>query len=189
MIGYGMKTVLLHTCCAPCSAAIIEWMLAHDIRPVVYYFNPNIDPLEEYSIRKSECSRFAASLGLEVIDGDYDHAFWLRQVEGLENEPERGRRCLQCFRIRMQATARMAKERGISTFATTLASSRWKNLMQIAEAGNQAASLYEGVEFWEKNWRKDGLSERRRILLAEHGFYNQQYCGCEFSRRGTKKEA
>ena len=78
MIGYGMKTVLLHTCCAPCSAAIIEWMLAHDIRPVVYYFNPNIDPLEEYSIRKSECSRFAASLGLEVVDGDYDHAFWLR---------------------------------------------------------------------------------------------------------------
>lgn len=178
-----MQTVLLHCCCAPCSAAIIEWLVAQDIRPVLYYFNPNIFPLQEYEIRKAECSRYAASLGLEIIDGDYDHDAWLEKMAGLETEPERGKRCLQCFRMRMLATAKMAEQRGFARFATTLASSRWKSLEQIAEAGKWAAAQVEGVEFWEKNWRKGGLSERRRILLAENGFYNQQYCGCEFSVR------
>ena len=175
--------LLLHTCCAPCSAAIIEWLLANDIRPVLYYFNPNIYPLEEYRIRKSECTRYAESLGLEIIDGDYDHEGWLRDIAGLEREPERGKRCLRCFEMRMLATAKMAFERGFDHFATTLASSRWKSLEQIAKAGYAAAAQFDGVEFWEKNWRKGGLSERRRLLLAENGFYNQQYCGCEFSMR------
>lgn len=173
--------LLLHTCCAPCSAAIIEWLMNKDIRPVLYYFNPNIYPLEEYNIRKSECTRYARSLGLDIIDGDYDHESWLQEVRGLENEPERGHRCLQCFRMRLLATARLTSELHLERFATTLASSRWKSLSQIAEAGHWAASQFEGVGFWEKNWRKDGLSERRRVLLAKHGFYNQQYCGCEFS--------
>lgn len=173
--------LLLHTCCAPCSAAIIEWLLAHDIRPVLYFYNPNIYPEEEYKIRKAECMRYALSLGLEVIDDDYDHTGWICEVKGMEQEPERGRRCLACFKMRMKATAKVAYERGFTRFATTLASSRWKSLRQIAEAGHEAASHYEGVEFWEKNWRKDGLSERRRILLAENQFYNQLYCGCEFS--------
>jgi len=175
--------LLLHTCCAPCSAAIIEWLLANHIQPALYYFNPNIYPVEEYMIRKSECTRYARTLGLEVIDGDYDHENWLKEVRGLEQEPERGRRCLQCFKMRMLATAKMARERGFDRFATTLASSRWKSLAQIAEAGYAAAAQVEGVEFLEKNWRKGGLSERRRILLAENGFYNQRYCGCEFSMR------
>ena len=175
--------LLLHTCCAPCSAAIIEWLLENGIRPVLYYFNPNIYPLEEYQIRKTECTRYVQSLGLEMIDGDYDHESWLRVVSGLEQEPERGKRCLHCFKMRMLATAKTAFEQGFDHFATTLASSRWKSLEQIAEAGYAAAAQFEGVEFWEKNWRKGGLSERRRILLAENGFYNQQYCGCEFSMR------
>ena len=93
-----MENVLLHSCCAPCSAAIVEWMLAQDIRPTLYYFNPNIFPQEEYEIRKSECSRYAQKLGLEIIDGDYDHTAWLSDVAGLEDEPERGKRCLQCFK-------------------------------------------------------------------------------------------
>ena len=92
-----MENVLLHSCCAPCSAAIVEWMLAQDIRPTLYYFNPNIFPQEEYEIRKSECSRYAQKLGLEIIDGDYDHTAWLSDVAGLEDEPERGKRCLQCW--------------------------------------------------------------------------------------------
>ena len=98
-----MENVLLHSCCAPCSAAIVEWMLAQDIRPTLYYFNPNIFPQEEYEIRKSECSRYAQKLGLEIIDGDYDHTAWLSDVAGLEDEPERGKRCLQCFKIRLLA--------------------------------------------------------------------------------------
>lgn len=181
-------SLLLHTCCAPCSAAIIEWLLTNHIQPVLFYFNPNIYPLEEYRIRKAECIRYAQSLGLEMIDGDYDHEHWLCEISGLEQEPERGKRCLQCFKIRMLATAQLAFEKGFEYFATTLASSRWKRLDQIAEAGHAAAAQFEGVKFWEKNWRKGGLSERRRILLAENGFYNQQYCGCEFSMRKDMDE-
>ena len=180
-----MQTVLLHSCCAPCSAAIIEWLLAADIRPALFYFNPNIYPKSEYDIRKAELTRYALSQGVEVIDGDYDHENWLRQVAGREHEPERGARCLQCFKMRMLATARLANERGIEQFAATLASSRWKSLEQIACAGHWAASQFDGVRFWEKNWRKDGLSERRRELLKQNGFYNQQYCGCEFSMKQT----
>lgn len=176
-----METVLLHTCCAPCSAAILEWMLNDNIRPVIFYFNPNIYPLKEYEIRKSECTRYAASLGIEIIDGDYYHNNWLKNVKGLEEEPERGKRCLQCFKMRLLETAKLAQEKGIERFTTTLASSRWKSLVQIAEAGHWAAKQYSGTIFWERNWRKDGLSERRNILLKENGFYNQQYCGCEFS--------
>ncbi|MCD8194615.1 MAG: epoxyqueuosine reductase QueH [Tannerellaceae bacterium] len=175
--------LLLHTCCAPCSAAIIEWLVNNGIRPTLFYFNPNIYPEEEYLVRKSECTRYAGSLELEIIDGDYDHNGWLSCITGMEQEPERGNRCFECFRMRMLATAKLTRELGYKEFATTLASSRWKSLEQIARAGHWAASQYEGVTFWEKNWRKGGLSERRRILLAENNFYNQTYCGCEFSIR------
>jgi len=178
-----VQKLLLHTCCAPCSASIVEWLLANDVRPTLYFFNPNIFPQKEYEIRKKECVRYAQSLDLEIIDADYNHEQWLVDIRGLENEPERGNRCLQCFKIRMLATAKYANEHGFEHFATTLASSRWKDLAQIAEAGNEAANLFPNISFWEKNWRKDGLSERRRILLAENNFYNQQYCGCEFSVR------
>jgi predicted adenine nucleotide alpha hydrolase (AANH) superfamily ATPase len=151
----------------------------------LFYFNPNIYPREEYEIRKNECSRYARQLGLEIIDGDYNHDLWLKNIAGLEKEPERGQRCMECFRMRLSATARLANEKGFDTIATTLASSRWKNLEQIAEAGRQAAISYPNLTFWDKNWRKEGLSERRRILLKENGFYNQRYCGCEFSTRNT----
>jgi predicted adenine nucleotide alpha hydrolase (AANH) superfamily ATPase len=175
--------VFLHTCCAPCSAAIIEWLRERGILPTLFFFNPNIYPLEEYETRKKELQRYAQSLRIEFIDGDYDHSLWLKAVEGLEDQPERGLRCLNCFKMRLLATARLAHERGFSRIATTLASSRWKNLEQIAEAGHWAAAQFPPVAFWEKNWRKDGLSERRRILLKENEFYNQPYCGCEFSFR------
>lgn len=178
--------LLLHTCCAPCSAAIIEWLLQHDIRVTLFFFNPNIHPQEEYEIRKRECIRYAESQGVPFIDGDYEHAQWLEQVRGLENEPERGKRCLECFRIRLLATARKASEAGFDRIATTLASSRWKRLEQINAAGAWAVSSFPGITFWDKNWRRDGLSERRNILLREHGFYNQNYCGCEFSIRSSR---
>ena len=175
--------LLLHTCCAPCSAAIIEWLLANGVRPVLFYFNPNIYPAKEYEIRKAECTRYARMQGIEIIDGDNDHEAWLSEIAGLEHEPERGKRCLQCFKMRLSATACLAHEQGFGRFATTLASSRWKSLDQIAEAGHWAAALFPDVSFMERNWRKDGLSERRKILLAENRFYNQQYCGCEFSMK------
>ena len=188
----GEKTVLLHTCCAPCSSAIIEAMISNGITPVIYYCNPNIYPLEEYEIRKNECTRYARSLGLEIIDADYDHEAWLEAIKGMENEPERGGRCLKCFRLRLLRTAEYAMQRGIKVITTTLASSRWKSLDQINEAGLWACSQINGrssaaplasVVWWDQNWRKGGLQERRLQIIKEYDFYNQLYCGCEFSMR------
>ena len=187
--------VLLHACCAPCSSAIVEWLMAHKIEPVIFYFNPNIYPQEEYEIRKNESKRHAESLGITWIDADrfrtgasqpcgYGHEEWRQAVCGLEHEPERGKRCEACFYHRLVVTARKAQELGIPFFATTLASSRWKNLDQINRAGEMAAqTVGNAVHFWPQNWRKDGLQERRNQLLKEYDFYNQTYCGCEFSMR------
>lgn len=182
----GVKTVLLHTCCAPCSSAIIECMMQNGIMPLIFYCNPNIYPEEEYIIRKDECTRYAKSLGLEIVDADYNHESWLAEMKGLENEPERGGRCLKCFKLRLLESARYAHERGITAFTTTLASSRWKSLDQINEAGLFAQSHYPDVTYWTQNWRKGGLSERRIQIIKEYNFYNQRYCGCEFSRRDNK---
>ena len=251
----GETVVLLHTCCAPCSSAIIEAMMKSGITPVIYYCNPNIYPKAEYEIRKEECSRYARSLGLEIVDADYDHENWLAQMKGLENEPERGGRCLKCFKLRLFRTAMYASRRGIRVIATTLASSRWKSIEQINEAGRWACEQMAnrlgvesfpvmeppvcvespgcfstaplasarcpeeieaatvpvpsdsersvcpfgavdynrlGVEsfpvmeppvWWDHNWKKGGLQERRLQIIKEYGFYNQQYCGCEFSMR------
>ena len=199
------KVVLLHTCCAPCSSAIIEALMNNGITPVIYYCNPNIYPQQEYEIRKNECTRYAQSLGLEIVDADYDHEEWLESVKGLENEPERGGRCLKCFKLRLLRTARYARCRGIRVITTTLASSRWKSLDQINEAGQWACDTLVGmshgavevsrpgvntippddrqVVWWDQNWRKGGLQERRNQILKEYDFYNQLYCGCEFSMR------
>ena len=180
----GEKTVLLHTCCAPCSSAIIEAMMQNGITPVIYYCNPNIYPREEYEIRKNECTRYAEALGLEIVDADYDHENWLCEMKGLENEPERGGRCLKCFKLRLLRTARYARERGIKVITTTLASSRWKSLDQINEAGQWACKNIppdDCVIWWDQNWRKNGLQERRLQIIKEYDFYNQRYCGCEFS--------
>ena len=178
----GETTVLLHTCCAPCSSAIIEALMKNGITPVIYYCNPNIYPYEEYEIRKNECTRYAQSLGLEIIDADYDHENWLDAVKGMEAEPERGGRCLKCFKLRLLRTAGYARQRGIKVITTTLASSRWKSLDQINEAGHWAC-LNNDVIWWDQNWRKNGLQERRLQIIKEYDFYNQLYCGCEFSMR------
>ena len=116
-------------------------------------------------------------------------------VCGLESEPERGRRCERCFTLRLIAAAKQAQALGIKYFTTTLASSRWKSLEQIERAGhiaeemvNGQSSMFNEVKFWAQNWRKGGLYERRNQLLKEYQFYNQQYCGCEFSMRPKSTE-
>ncbi len=177
----GCKELLLHACCAPCSSAIVECLLANGIRPTLFFFNPNIYPKAEYEKRKAEAIRFCEMKGVPFVDADYDYEGWREAVRGLESEPERGKRCSRCFLIRLSAAARYAKEKGFAVLATTLASSRWKDLEQVNAAGRAAAEPYEGVVFWEQNWRKGGLQERRNALLKEYAFYNQQYCGCEFS--------
>jgi len=182
----GETKVLLHTCCAPCSSAIIECLMKNGITPYIYYCNPNIFPFEEYEIRKNECTRYAQALGLQIIDDDYDHEKWRAEMVGLEDEPERGGRCLKCFKHRLLRTAKYAHEHGFSVITTTLASSRWKSLEQIEEAGNFAVAQYPDVTFWAQNWRKGGLQERRLQIIKEYDFYNQRYCGCEFSMRDER---
>ena len=161
--------------------------MQHDVRPTIFYFNPNIYPLEEYETRKNESKRHAESLGIRWIDADYDHRRWLDHVRGHESAPERGSRCGLCFRLRLLETAKEAQRLGIKYFATTLASSRWKSLEQIALAGEAAAAAVSTpssqVVFWAQNWRKGGLQDRRNQLLRQYSFYNQLYCGCEFSMK------
>ncbi len=177
------ERVLLHACCAPCSGAIVEYLVRGGVSPVIFYSNANIFPRAEYEIRRDECRRYADSYGLELVEDLYDHAAWLEAVRGLEQEPERGGRCLQCFRFRLDRAARYASEQGFTLLTTTLASSRWKSLDQVNAAGEYACSRYPGVTWWPRNWRKGGLQERRGEIIREQCFYNQQYCGCEFSFR------
>lgn len=181
----GETSVLLHSCCAPCSTAIIEALLEHQIEPTIYYYNPNIHPSSEYERRKTENSRFAERLGLEFVDGDYAPRDWLQKTKALKHEPERGARCLICFSIRLTQTARYASENGFRLFTTTLATSRWKDKTQIIEAGRRAANAFPGLIYWEQDWRKGGLSERKRYLTEQYDFYQQQYCGCVYSLRDT----
>ena len=180
------ERVLLHACCAPCSGAVLECLLKEGYNPVVFWSNSNITPREEYDHRENELLRYARSLNVPVVEDDYDHSAWLGCVKGLENEPERGSRCLECFKARLFRAAQYASQHGFTVLATTLASSRWKSLEQVDAAGEWACSQVKGVQWWPRNWRKGGLQERRAQIIKEQGFYNQNFCGCEFSR--TREE-
>ncbi len=192
--------VLVHACCAPCSGAILEWLVGQGVRPTVFFSNANIYPLAEYELRRGELLRYATQLGqkatssgqeprgLAVIDDVYDHEAWRCAVRGLECEPERGQRCLQCFRFRLERAARYAHEHGFNVLTTTLASSRWKDLEQVDAAGSYACSLFPGLRWWGRNWRKGGLQERRSAIIREQNFYNQTWCGCEFSHHDKTNE-
>lgn len=193
--------MLLHSCCAPCSGAVLECLLANGIRPVVFFSNSNIVPEEEYRLRLSELARYCTGLGLPLVADEYDHRSWLDFVlgrcdgasEGRQAElaaaPERGERCLRCFKFRLGRAAGYAAAHGIPVLTTTLASSRWKSLEQVAEAGEWAVGAQkcapEELRFWNQNWRRGGLQERRSRIICEQGFYNQNWCGCEFSHRNV----
>lgn len=199
--------LLLHSCCAPCSGAIVE-ALAEAYRDAgrdqakemaIFWSNSNIYEKEEYDKRRAEILRYAGLFGIEVIDDDFDHSAWRTEVaSGREDAPERGARCLECFRFRLLRAARYAAGHGFGTLTTSLASSRWKSLEQVDEAGawacahvadgflakssaedHQAAS--KGVQWWGRNWRKGGLQPRRNEIIKEQNFYNQTFCGCEYS--------
>jgi predicted adenine nucleotide alpha hydrolase (AANH) superfamily ATPase len=163
-------------------------MLHNGMKPTVFFCNPNIYPLEEYAVRKAEIMRFLLRQEVPFVEDVYDHARWRDKMKGLEGEPERGKRCERCFEFRLRRTAEYAVDNGFSLFTTTLASSRWKDLDQINRAGQEAAATVGGVSFWEQNWRRGGLQDRRGELLLENNFYNQLYCGCEFSLRAREEK-
>ena len=182
-VPLGAEKVLLHACCAPCSSAVVECLMDNGIRPTIFYSNSNIFPREEYDHRLNECIRYALKWGIPIVDDVYDHDGWEGCAAGLENEPERGSRCLNCFKYRLLRAARYASENGFPVLTTTLASSRWKSLEQVNAAGEWACAQVPGVTWWPQNWRKGGLQERRNEIIRSERFYNQLYCGCEYSLR------
>ena len=186
-IPNGENRLLLHSCCAPCAGEIMEALSVSKIKTSVYFYNPNIHPIDEYEIRKDENKKFCDKLGFEFIDADYDKDNWFKRIKGLENEPERGKRCTKCFDMRFERSALYAKENSFKVFATTLGISRWKDMNQINEAGLRAASRYDEVKYWDFNWRKEGGSSRMIEISKREHFYQQEYCGCVYSLRDTNK--
>ena len=183
----GESRLLLHSCCAPCAGEIMEAVAASDIDTTVYFYNPNIHPIEEYELRKEENKRYCEALNFKFIDADYDKDNWFDRIKGLEDEPERGQRCTKCFDMRFERSALFAHENNFSLFATTLGISRWKDLNQVNNSGLRAANRYDNLTFWDFNWRKQGGSSRMIEISKREEFYQQEYCGCVYSLRDTNK--
>ena len=181
------ESLLLHSCCAPCAGEVMEAVAASDIKTTVYFYNPNIHPIAEYEIRKDENKRFCDKLGFEFIDADYDKDNWFERIKGLEDEPERGKRCTECFDMRFERSALYAHENDFNVYATTLGISRWKDMDQINTSGDKAAARYDELTYWDFNWRKQGGSSRMIEISKQENFYQQEYCGCVYSLRDTNK--
>lgn len=181
----GADKLLLHSCCAPCSGEVMEALIASDINFSIFFYNPNIHPVQEYEIRKQENITFAAQHNIPFIDADYDKDNWFERVKGLELEPERGKRCTACFDMRFERTALYAAEHGFPVISSSLGISRWKDMNQINDAGLRAASRYPGLIYWTYNWRKDGGAARMYEIAKRENFYQQEYCGCVYSLRDT----
>lgn len=179
------EPVLLHSCCAPCSGSVIEDITNAGIPLTIFFYNPNIHPKKEYELRKNENIRFAQKHNLPFIDADYDTDNWFTRAKGLEWEPERGKRCTMCFDMRFERTALYASENGFTTFTSSLGISRWKNMAQINDSGHRAASRYDGLSYWDYNWRKNKGSERMYKIAKAESMYKQEYCGCAYSLRDT----
>lgn len=173
------KKMLLHSCCGPCSTVVIE-RLKDEYDVTVFYFNPNIEPREEYEKRKAEQQRVCQFFNVPFIDYDYDNAGWRKFVEGLENEKEGGARCEKCFLFRLQKTAQYAKENGYSIFATTLSVSPHKNTLVINKVGEDV-SQREEIEFLPESFKKKDGYLRSINLSKDLHLYRQNYCGCSFA--------
>jgi predicted adenine nucleotide alpha hydrolase (AANH) superfamily ATPase len=181
----GKEKLLLHSCCAPCSGEVMEALLASNINFSIFFYNPNIHPVQEYEIRKQENISFAEKHTIPFIDADYDKDNWFARIKGLEWEPERGKRCTACFDMRFERTALYAHEHGFPVISSSLGISRWKDMNQINDAGVRAAARYPELTYWTYNWRKNGGSERMYAIAKRENFYKQEYCGCVYSLRDT----
>ena len=174
------KKVLLHACCAPCSAYSIEKLKELGYTPVLYFFNPNIFPLEEYERRLNELKKYAEKKNIELIEEKYNPDDWYNAISGLENEPERGKRCERCFEFRLLFTVLKAFKLEFQYFTTTLTISPHKNSKVIFDIAKELAKKYE-LTFLDIDFKKqDGFLKTMKIA-KEEGFYRQNYCGCEFS--------
>ena len=181
----GVPKLLLHACCAPCSSACIE-RLGNVFQIDIYYYNPNIDNKEEYNKRLNEVIRFTDSFKtkykINVIDGGYDSDTFFKMAKGLEEEPERGKRCYECYKLRLKKTSEYASDNNYDFFATTLTLSPYKNSNWINEIGEEldknTKSTYLYSDFKKKNGYKRSIE-----LSHEYNLYRQDYCGCIYSIR------
>ena len=181
-----MQKMLLLSCCAPCSCAVIEALHKKGQDFAVLFYNPNIMPQAEYEKRKEENKKYCAKLGVKFIDLDYDNAAWLAFIRGLEEEPEMGERCKKCFAFRLRRAALYGKENGYACFSSVLGVSRHKDLVAVNAIALQIAAQ-TALPYDDTNWRKAGLEPRRAQLIKEEAMYEQNYCGCLFSQNKKTK--
>lgn len=182
-----MKKMLLHSCCGPCSTQVIN-VLRKDYDITVFYYNPNIQPEEEYKHRLAEQKRFCSEVGIDVIDLPYDTNEFMCQIKGYENEREGGERCRICFDLRLNKTALLAKEKGFDIFATTLSVSPHKNTIVINEVGQEASRKHE-IEFLAGNFKKQDGYKKSIEFAKQYNLYRQNYCGCGFSKVEREKSS
>lgn len=173
--------LLLHVCCAPCSTHVIDLLRGeHEVE--AFFYNPNIHPLEEYGERMAESKGYCRKIGARFHLGSYDVEDWLRRVRGHEGDEEGGERCRICYRMRLEETARKAKEGGFKFFATTLSISPHKKAEVINELGAEIGEKH-GLRFYEADFKKKDGFKRSVAMSREHGMRRQSYCGCVFSMR------
>lgn len=174
--------LLLHSCCAPCSSYVIEYLNNYFDITIIYY-NPNISPEEEYLKRKNEEIRFIKNYdNVKFIDCDYDNDLYNELVKGLENEPERGRRCNKCFYMRLEKTCKVAKEFDFDFFGTTLTVSPYKNANLINEIGEELQKKYN-IKWLYSDFKKNDGYKKSILLSREYSLYRQNYCGCIYSKK------
>ncbi|MDO5424362.1 MAG: epoxyqueuosine reductase QueH [Eubacteriales bacterium] len=181
----SVPTLLLHSCCAPCSSRVLEY-LSEYFRITVFYFNPNISPAQEYQKRVEEQKRLVREMPLRypvsVMEGRYEPKEFFEAVRGLEQIPEGGLRCEACFRLRLSEAARVAAEGGFDYVTTTLTISPLKNAEALNRIGRECAGQY-GAAWLPSDFKKKDGYKRSIELSAQYGLYRQDYCGCVFSKR------
>lgn len=177
----GGNNVLLHCCCAPCSGGIIKTLKNSGIIPTVLFYNPNIQPKEEYELRKRTLLAFLSKETIPFIDADYDPEAWISKTKGMEGDPQRGERCSTCFSMRLEYCAKLAKEKGFTVITSTFGISRWKDIDQVNTIGKEITQKY-GIIYWDFNWRKNGGQNLMLEISRQEQFYQQTYCGCKYSQ-------
>ncbi|MBE6138509.1 MAG: epoxyqueuosine reductase QueH [Firmicutes bacterium] len=177
--------LLLHTCCAPCSSYVLEY-LSTFFNITILYYNPNISPYEEYLKRLSEQKRLITELEtknpVRLLESDYDNDKFEMMASGLENEPERGARCLKCYRLRLEQTAKVAKENGFDYFGTSLSVSPYKNSEALNQIGEDLSSKYN-IPYLYADFKKREGYKRSIELSRQYNLYRQDYCGCKYSKK------
>ncbi|CUH93563.1 epoxyqueuosine reductase QueH [Herbinix luporum] len=181
----NLPKLLIHSCCAPCSSYVLEY-LSNYFAITIFYYNPNIYPEDEYRRRVKEQEDLIRAMNLKnsvlFVEGDYEPRKYYDLVKGHEKDPEGGDRCFICYGMRLKEAAKAAKEGGYEYFTTTLTISPHKNAAKLNEIGEEVAALY-GVSFLPSDFKKRNGYKRSIELSKEYGLYRQDYCGCVYSIR------